>query len=276
MDKIEKLAAAEVTADGRRSKYDAAWRAAWWATTLALGAFEATEKKQVGEAQAKVRDITGQSMIYIRRRTATGRGFDIVGDTERVQTLPPVMALEVVAAKVEITPGLVTAMLKADKAGIGYREFVTGLTGKPSSDTPAGASATTIDKIVQSQPEAVAKAVAKSPKVLHQATMEALYIKHGKMKPKPKGGADDGGGNGGLKAAVALDKLFFYHTDITDLLARMTDFVASKHAVLADYHVSELLEWIKSTRAALDTLETLLLHGEVSDDELAKLLGGAS
>jgi len=153
---IAMLAQREAAAETARSKADERWRTAWWALTLALGALPEGEKKKVGEAQALVREITGQSLSYVKRRTRAGRGFSTLKGTE---TLPPRMAVEVVEQGIVPDAALVKRLLQAEKDGMSLREWSAELSGKAWADTPAGASAQTIEDIVAAQPQAVAAVV---------------------------------------------------------------------------------------------------------------------
>jgi hypothetical protein len=155
---IEELAQQESTATALRGRADRAWRSAWWATTLALGAY-VKGSDDLGEAQRIVREVTGQSVQYVSERSSTGRLYvRLETNTE----IPPRMAMEVVRQHITPTPAIIAEMLAIDEdPNRGMRDFYTYLTGRSWADTPAGMSPESIDKIVAAQPEAVAHAVAK-------------------------------------------------------------------------------------------------------------------
>ena len=187
---IAVLAQREARAEASKGKADAAWRSAWWATTLALG--QITGKRAVGEAQAIIRETTGQKQDWVWKRTRTGRAFAGLGASE---TLPPRMAVEIVQAGIEVTESLAQQMIQAERDSVSLRDFTAGLTGKAWADTPEGASEATIEQIVKAQPERVGRAVAREPvarEAVHQETRRRYAQQAqeaGLREPEPMKGA---------------------------------------------------------------------------------------
>ncbi len=188
MTSIEVLAQREAQAEQAKGRADKAWRTAWWETTLALG--KVTGKAATGNAQRAVADTLDQSLSWVRRRTMAGRAFDSLAG---IHDAPTRMAVEVVSAGIEPTAELVAEMIQAERDGIGLREFTANLTGKGWADTPEGASEETIEKIVEAQPETVARVVANNPKASEatdRAQMDKALSPHG-MSLQDQGGVPD-------------------------------------------------------------------------------------
>lgn len=167
MTDIARLAVREKAAEAAKGKADAAWRAAWWATTLALG--EVTGRQAIGDAQRLVREVTGQSKTWVQERARAGRLFASL----ETGGAPPRMAVEVARAGVIVTQDVVDSMIEAEQDGVSLREFTAQITGSAWSDTPEGASEATIERIVAAHPGPVARAVIHHPPA-RQAAEEAL------------------------------------------------------------------------------------------------------
>lgn len=181
MVSIATLAEREARAEASKSKADTAWRAAWWDTTLALGAIPQTHKKELGEAQAIVCEATGNKADHVKVRTRTGRTFGGIDPTE----IPPTMAVEVVKQGIPVTVALALAMVKAERDGMTVRDFIAAQPGgRYWSDTPEGASEATIQAIVQAQPERVGRVVARHPQAQRAVLREGLST-HGIDMDRP-------------------------------------------------------------------------------------------
>ena len=167
MSNVERLARREKAAEVAKGKADAAWREAWWATTMALG--EVTGRQAIGDAQRLVREVTGQSDGYVKDRTRVGRALGRLETTGA----PPRMAMEVVRSGVDVTQDVIEEMIQAERDGVSLREFTEQITGNAWADTPEGASEATIERIVHAQPVAVARAVVQHPPARRAAERES-------------------------------------------------------------------------------------------------------
>jgi len=170
---IEQLAQREAQAEQRKGKADKEWRAAWWATTLALGAIPRGDRKTLATAQEAVHTYTSQNLQYISKRANAGRAL-ISLERDQLRLIPPRMAMAVVEAKLPVDAAMLARMVAADaNPEIGLRDFVATETGKAWADTPEGMSRETITKIVAAQPELVADAVLRN-----ERASNAVRAKH--------------------------------------------------------------------------------------------------
>lgn len=167
---ISTLAEREARAEAGKSKADATWRTAWWATTLHLGSLSESRTGPLPEAQAIVREATGQSAGWVGERTRAGKKIIQSGLGSTLNDLPPKMVTAAIRAGIEITPAVVKAIRKAEKDGVPMRDLIESLTGKAWADRPGGLSETAITEIVKAQPKAVAKAIVEqAPSVAAEA-----------------------------------------------------------------------------------------------------------
>ena len=72
IDNVRATARREHAAEHTREEAEAAWRAAWWDTTLALGAIPKGQRKLTGEAQRAVTEELGHSSGYLSTRATAG------------------------------------------------------------------------------------------------------------------------------------------------------------------------------------------------------------
>jgi hypothetical protein len=181
---IEVLAQREKSAEASKRTAEEGYQEAWWNTTMALG--QISDQRKRLDACDLVASTTGHSVKWTRDRAKTGRRFHEAG-FRIVKDLPPRMALELATSKHEVSEETVASLRKAGKTGMSLREYSKSLTGKAWSDTPAGASAETIQAILSSHPEVVAQMVNDDP-VMLRAVQEIHWDKvdkeqHGEDKP---------------------------------------------------------------------------------------------
>jgi len=186
---VVRAARAEKRAENDRTAADAAWRAAWWKTTMALAKLPATPRTELSQALREVDAVLGQSTAWLSKRRATGKAFVVLKDNE-LSTLPPRKAIEVVVAKVPVTDEVVEMLRESERNEETLRDFSARLTGtswsvgsdeeiekalvsKPELarkiarkviESDQEIAETAVETLAQSQPEAVGRAVAKNPK----------------------------------------------------------------------------------------------------------------
>jgi hypothetical protein len=150
-----KLAAeCERDAEGSRAEAEAAWRAAWWRTTMALGV--PTYRPDVTRALNEAEQILGQSRGYLGDRRATGVVFSDLSIDE-VQALPPRLSMVWAAQHAGQRAGAdaLAEVQNAETDGVSLREFAARY--KQTFERPTTEQ---IVEAIRSDPE-VAQAIAR-------------------------------------------------------------------------------------------------------------------
>lgn len=131
---IRDVARRERAAEQTREEADAAWRAAWWATTLALAAIEG--QRETARAFAEVADELGyKTHKYLSHRKATGRRVEVDHLLKAViHSLPPRLSVVFASeAGHRIDAQAAEVLLQAERDGVSLREFAKQLDAMPVS-----------------------------------------------------------------------------------------------------------------------------------------------
>lgn len=128
---IETAARREQAAERNRAHAEAAWRQAWWATTLALGAAPEGDRQAVTAALDTAERILGQSRHWLSSRRRAGQM--LAGQpAAAVSQLPPRLAVAYREAGGE--PGRAVAVLQdAEARKLSLRDFAAELGTQPQS-----------------------------------------------------------------------------------------------------------------------------------------------
>jgi hypothetical protein len=179
----------ERDAEGSRAEAEAAWRAAWWRTTMALGV--PTYRPDVTRALDEAERVLGQSRGYISDRRSTGVVF---GDLsiEQVQALPPRLSMVWATQHAGQRAGsdVLAEVRQAETDGVSLREFAARY--KQTFERPTTEQ---IVEAVRSSPEA-ARAIARDD-VARESVEEAGIEARAERRPPvpediatPEGRAD--------------------------------------------------------------------------------------
>jgi hypothetical protein len=171
MTLISSVAQCERDAEHNRSNAEAAWRAAWWRTTVAL-AQPAPRSAEASAVLDEAQAILGQSRGYLSDRRGTGNVFG--GDlyVDHIQRMAPRLAMVWAAAHAgqKADPSDINEIIAAEDEGVSLRDFAARFGQR--FERPATPSARpTPDQIVEAvrSDPAAAEALAADP-----ATREAV------------------------------------------------------------------------------------------------------
>jgi hypothetical protein len=128
---IETAALQEAAAEQTRATAEAAWRRAWWETTLALAEPAEPDKRAVMDALDTAQRILGQSRSWLARRRAAGRHFSILEDAQ-IWALPPRLAVEYTDAHGDPAQA-VEYLTAAEAQGASLRDVAADLGTQPKS-----------------------------------------------------------------------------------------------------------------------------------------------
>lgn len=129
---IEKAARQEQAAEKHRAQAEAAWRAAWWQTTLALGAPPDSDRQQVTSALDTAQRILGQSRSWLGSRRRTGRMLLTAAPAAAVHQLPPRLAIAYFDARADPVHA-VRVLRDAEARQLSLRDFAAELGVQPQS-----------------------------------------------------------------------------------------------------------------------------------------------
>ena len=118
---IEQAARAELAAEHDRDRAEAAWRRAWWVTTMALAGPREGDRKAISAALDAAEAILGQHRTYLSRRRRAGQHFIKIG-VDQLAGWPPALAM--IYADSRGNPAWAGGALAiAERQGLSLREF---------------------------------------------------------------------------------------------------------------------------------------------------------
>ena len=122
---IEQAARAEHAAELTRDQAEAAWRRAWWHTTMKLAEPHRGDKKAIIAAIDTAEAILGHARGSLANRRRAGMRFTHL-KMAQIETLPPSLAMEYAKAKGDCGRTLAT-ITGAEARGLSVREFAAEL-----------------------------------------------------------------------------------------------------------------------------------------------------
>lgn len=128
---IEQAARREQAAERNRAQAEAAWRQAWWQTTLTLGEVAESDRAGVTAVLDTAQAILGQSRGWLSNRRMTGRLFATL-PPGYVHQLPPRLAIAYCQAHGDPV-NAVAALRDAEQRGLSLRDFSAELGTQPKS-----------------------------------------------------------------------------------------------------------------------------------------------
>jgi hypothetical protein len=128
---IEQAARREQAAERNRAQAEAAWRQAWWQTTLTLGEVAESDRAEVTAVLDTAQAILGQSRGWLSNRRMTGRLFATL-PPGFVHQLPPRLAVAYCQSHGDPSQA-VTALRDAEARGLSLRDFAAELGTQPKS-----------------------------------------------------------------------------------------------------------------------------------------------
>lgn len=163
INEIRAVARREHRAEQTRTEAEAAWRSAWWDTTMALAG--AGREGVLVLLRAAAEEL-GQSVGYLRQRRLTGAHVDPDLEVRIIKTLPPRASRAWAQAGRRIDQAAADELLANERDQVSVREQTRRMGTQPPSwqrEDERTATPEQIQRAVAERPDEVARALGSAP-----------------------------------------------------------------------------------------------------------------